>query len=130
MSDLPQDDERANSSHWQLLRDVVSFQFKLAMDGIRDIVLSPASIGSALWGIITSPSNPGKYFYKLLQLGHRSDKWINLFGDIDHYEEGQQTSDKYVHKAQDLIIREYNKDGVVRKLKDNTDGFLDRIQKK
>ena len=101
--------EETKHNHWQLIRDVLSFQLKLAMDGIRDLILSPVSIGSAVWGMIASPSNPGKYYYQLLKLGRRSDEWINLFGDVENYEEGQQSADKYVHKAQDLLMDQYNK---------------------
>jgi hypothetical protein len=46
----------------QLLRQVLVFQFKLAMDGIRDVLLSPISVIAALAGILTSHTDPSRYF--------------------------------------------------------------------
>lgn len=43
----------------QLLRQILVFQFKLAMDGIRDVLLSPISVIAALAGILTNnPTHP------------------------------------------------------------------------
>jgi len=38
----------------QLLRQILVFQFKLAMDGLRDLLMSPISIAAALAGILTN----------------------------------------------------------------------------
>ena len=100
----------------QLLRHVVVFQFKLAMDGLRDLLLSPISLIAALAGILTNHPDPSRYFKKLLQLGHRSDKWINLFDT--HNEDGESsTSDDFVRKAESIVLSELEKGGVVPKLK-------------
>lgn len=120
-------EEEPASSHWQLLRDVVGFQFKLAADGLRDILLSPVSIVAALMGIIGSPDNPHKYFNRLLKFGHRTDRWINLFGATRHYREGEVSSDTYIRKVEDAIVREYEKGGPIRIVKEQTDGVIRRI---
>ena len=52
----------------QLLRQILVFQFKLAMDGIRDVLLSPISVIAALAGILTNHPDPSRYFNQLLQL--------------------------------------------------------------
>ena len=126
MPDKSQDKHK----YWQLFRDVAVFQIKLAMDGLRDLFLSPISIGAAVWGIITNPSNPDKYFAQLMNFGHKTDEWINLFGNVDEYESGKQSSDKYVHKAQEMLVNQYQQGGMVKKVKDGTDNLVDRIQKK
>jgi hypothetical protein len=63
-------------SRWVLLRDVAAFQFKLIIDGTRDVLLSPLSLIVALLGLATGRRD---WFYRLLVLGRRSDRWIDLF---------------------------------------------------
>jgi len=112
--------------HWQLLRDVIVFQLKLALDSVRDLLLSPVSIVAAIVGLIAKPDNPGVHFYRVLKLGHRSDKWINLFGSEEH---GDSSSDEYVRKVEELIVGEYNKGGVVKRVKDSTDELIDKVRR-
>lgn len=117
-------------NHWQLIRDVAVFQFKLALDGVRDVVLVPISLAAGIAGLIISPDNPGKYFNRLLELGRRSDVWINLFSATEHYqtEEPQASSDAYVEKLEKMLINEYKRGGMVKNLKDHTDHLMKRIQ--
>jgi len=118
-------------NRWRLVRDLAGFQFKLALDGLRDLLLSPMSIIAGLAGIIFSPGNPGKYFNRLLEFGHRSDIWINLFGASGHYDPDPEvtSSDAYIGKLEELLVAEYQKGGVVKNVKDRTDKLLNRIQK-
>ena len=67
------------TSRFLLLQDVLVFQFKLTLDGFRDVFLSPISLVVALLGGLIGRSDPGKHFRRLLELGHTSDRWINLF---------------------------------------------------
>ncbi len=113
-------------SRWQLIRDLLAFQFKLALDGLRDILLSPISIGAAIFGLFTSRDDPGKHFYRLLEIGHESDRWINLFNTQD--DDGNPSSDTLVRHAESLVKSEVEKGGVVSGLKNQTDNVLDRIQ--
>ncbi len=132
MSEQEQPDPNEPEPHrWQLLRDVVSFQFKLAIDGLRDVLLSPISIGAALIGVFTDSKKPGKYFYRLLKAGHKTDHWINLFGTYsdDSPVDGVPSPDTFVKKAESLIVKEYHKGGIVQNLKHTTDSVMDRIQK-
>ena len=99
------------ASHGQLLRDVLGFQFKLFLDGLRDVVLSPVSIAAALLGALTSRRNPGRYFYRLLKLGHRSDRWINLFNAHDEENVDRLSPDSFVRHAESIVLSEYRKKG-------------------
>ncbi|MFT4797938.1 MAG: hypothetical protein ACJAYE_001208 [Candidatus Azotimanducaceae bacterium] len=119
-------------NRWQLVRDLIGFQFKLALDGLRDLFLSPISIIAGVAGIIFSPDNPGKYFNRLLGLGHRSDIWINLFGASEHYVRDPEatSSDAYIGKLEELLVAEYQKGGVVKNVKDRTDNLINQISKK
>ena len=100
----------------QLLRQVLVFQFKLAMDGIRDVLLSPISVIAALAGILTNHPDPSRYFNRLLQLGHRSDQWINLF-NTHSKDSGSSTADDFVREAESIVRSELEKGGVMPTLK-------------
>lgn len=63
----------------QLLRRLVVFQIKLGLDGLRDLLLSPASIVAVLIGMVAGGPRPDHLFRRLLAFGHRSDEWIDLF---------------------------------------------------
>jgi hypothetical protein len=96
----------------QLLRHILVFQFKLAMDGIRDVLLSPISVIAALAGILTNHPDPSRYFNQLLQLGHRSDQWINLFNSHSKDSESS-TADDFVREAESIVRSELEKGGVM-----------------
>lgn len=118
-------------NHWQLIRDLLVFQAKLALDGLRDLVLLPISLIAAVLGLVASPDNPGKYFQRLLEFGRQTDVWINLFGASHHYQQdGSQplSSDAYVEKLEEMLINEYKRGGVVKNLKDHTDNLVRRVQ--
>lgn len=126
----PEDTEQAHA-HWHLFRDLLAFQFKLVLDALRDLMLSPLSIAAAVAGLINSQDDPGKYFRELLRLGHRSDRWINLFGTGEQKDAAAPglSSDTYVRKVENMVINEYKKGGLVKGLKDTTDGLIGKIHK-
>jgi hypothetical protein len=78
------------------------------MDGIRDLLLSPVSLIAALAGILTNHPDPSRFFNRLLQIGHRSDKWINLF-DTHNKESDALTADDFVRKAESIVLSELEK---------------------
>lgn len=66
-----------------LLRDLVIFQVKLVMDGMKDLVLMPLTIGAAAIDIVFPGRRPGHRFYLVMALGERFDRWLNLFSASD-----------------------------------------------
>ena len=66
-----------------LVRDVALLQVKLVVDGLRDFLLVPISLVAGMIGFIRFGENGGRDFYKLLRIGRRSERWINLFGAAD-----------------------------------------------
>jgi hypothetical protein len=72
-------------SHRRLgvFRDIVVFQAKLLVDGLRDVLLSPLSIGAALIDLLIPGDDGGKRFYAVVRFGRRTERWINLFGAAD-----------------------------------------------
>lgn len=59
-----------------LVRDLLIFQLKLSMDGLKDLVLVPLSIGAAGVDFVFRT----RLFYRVLRVGERYDLWLNLFG--------------------------------------------------
>jgi len=113
----------------ELLRDVVVFQVRLAMDGLRDLVLSPVSIFLALAGIVFSPKDPHKFFRRLMLLGRRSDVFINLFNArVDDAEQVAPSSDSYVNKLEAILVDEFTKRRGASGLKASTIDLINRLR--
>ena len=117
--------ENQEQPHWRLLRDVLAFQFKLALDALRDLALSPVSIVAAIAGLVNPEKDPERYFRRLMQFGRRTDHWINLFDSNDH--ETQVSSDLVVKKVEDIVRGKYQQGGIVRDIKEGTDDLLEKL---
>ncbi len=120
---------------WTLIRDLVVFQGKLFLDGLRDIILSPVSLVLGTIDLITGGPQGGDRFYRLLLFGRRTDSWINLFGDADRvYKSSKATYtrehglDEIVDHLEDLVRRQHEKGGVTAAAKDTIDEAIDRLQ--
>lgn len=62
-----------------LIRDMAFFQFKLLLDALRDLVLSPLSLVAGAIDLLVSGFQPPRYFRAVLRLGERSEEWIDLW---------------------------------------------------
>jgi len=77
--------EQPSSERWTLMRDIAVLQAKLIVDGLRDLVLVPASIVAGIVSLASgTDGRPGTQFYQLLGLGKQSERWINLFGALEN----------------------------------------------
>jgi hypothetical protein len=63
-----------------LVRDLIIFQIKLMLDGAKDLVLAPLSIGAAGLDIVFPGERRGHRFYRVMLWGEKFDRWLNLFG--------------------------------------------------
>ena len=78
------------------LRHLLIFQLKLALDALRDLALSPLSIAVFILDVIRAPAEEDSLYRKLMALGRRSDRVINLFdeySEADHYTVDETLSD-------------------------------------
>lgn len=103
-----------------LLRDLIIFQVKLLLDGLKDIVLSPLAIAAVLWDLVPSRNAPrGRAFYQILKVGERFDLWLNLYNPTstqraDHeglLEAGVHSADSLMGKLEQLARTEAAKQG-------------------
>jgi hypothetical protein len=77
------------------------FQLKLALDAIRDLALSPLSIVVFVLDALQRPSPGDSLYRKLMALGRRSDRMINLF---DEFTEGEYyTVDEAVSSVEEAV---------------------------
>ncbi|WP_281560721.1 hypothetical protein [Thalassomonas sp. RHCl1] len=134
-------------SRWQLLRDIGIFQVKLAFDAIRDLLLSPVSIVSAVIDVIRGHQYPQSYFYKVMRLGRKTDHWLNLFGAADWQskaaagesaeedkdpglkqipEQGRNLDDLF-SQVETLLKEQHDKGGLTATAKASIDRYLDKI---
>ena len=84
----PERDEASEAPAWGNLRKLIAFQVKLALDAARDFALSPVSIVAFVIDSVRKPEPEKSLYNRLMALGRRSDRVINLFDeytDADHY---------------------------------------------
>ena len=111
-------------SRTRLVWDVVLFQFKLAADGLRDVLLSPVSIIAAIIGLVGGGDQPDRYFRRLLLFGRRTEYWINLFG---HRTRGG-TSDDLVEPLQARLLDEMHRKPWLNTVNSHLDDVNERVR--
>lgn len=116
-------DEARNSSRLQLLLDVFVFQFKLAADGLRDLLLSPLSMIAAIMGLVAGGDDPHKYFRDLLRLGRRTETWLNLFG----HQKRTGTSDDLLAPLKQKVMEEAQSNPWISKAGGELNRTLDSV---
>ena len=117
------EDPSTETSRLQLLWDVLLFQFKLAADGLRDLLLSPVSIISAILGLVAGGDDPYRYFRQLRRLGRRSEVWINLFGHPKH----EGTSDELVAPIKQRVFSHAHSNHWIRNAGTKLNRTLDTV---
>lgn len=142
MEETGADGDRCEPSRLDLLRDVLVFQAKLALDGLLDFLLIPVSAAAAIVSFFERREDRDA-FYRVVATGARADRWINLFGAGDRiaaarddHEEGDAGLDVVVGRVEDYLRREYDAgrlpvrartaiDRVVSRLREDTDRRTD-----
>lgn len=74
---------RSGEGWTTVLRDVLVFQFKLVVDGLKDLCLAQVAVGAALWDLFRRDGDPGRRFYAIVRLSDRFDRWLDLHEAID-----------------------------------------------
>ena len=122
---------------WTLVRDAAVLQVKLIVDGLRDLLLVPASLVAALVSVVrTTDGKPGDEFYRLVSVGKQSERWINLFGALrnapDHvveeYQFGAADIDDIVSRVESFVVDEYQRGGVTKQARDRLNEAIRRAR--
>lgn len=104
---------------------VLRFQVKLLVDGLRDLVMSPISLAAALIGLVAHPDRPGRLFEQVLDFGRQTEDWINLFGRPQE----EPGIDELFGKLERQLESQYDSGGVTRAAKHTVDASLDRLHR-
>lgn len=138
--------EKIKANRWRLVRDSLIFQVKLGLDALRDLLLSPVSIGCTLYDLIKGHDQHNSSFYKLMALGQKSDHWLNLFGCGDqprdaqkkvwlqgakaNDNQGERNVDQLFAQVEALLKEQHNQGGLTASAKTSIDRYLDKIVSK
>ena len=84
----------SRKQRWQLIRESIKFQIKLTLDAVRDLLLSPVAMIFTVLDLFKGNSKDQGYFQRLMQWGHNTDHWLNLFGDLPENAQPKRDEDK------------------------------------
>jgi len=104
-------DPKSRSRRAELIRETALLQIKLLADGFRDAVLIPVSLIAALIGLLRSGDNPDREFRRIIKLGRRSERWINLFGHQRPLGKPHPADslDNVLGRVESAIVKQYRK---------------------
>jgi hypothetical protein len=94
------------------LRRLLVFQLKLAVDALRDILLSPVSIICTILDFFEKKHGPDSYFEKLMAFGRNTERKINLF---EQHEKNVSSIDSVVDRVEDVIVDEYQNKNISKR---------------
>lgn len=88
-------------------RHLVVFQIKLLADAVRDLLFSPISLIAFIADSITRPNIENSLSLKLMHVGRKSDRVINLFNEYTN--DGDYTLDHTVAEVETALQKELRK---------------------
>ncbi len=115
---------------WSLIRDVLVFQGKLFLDGLRDIILAPLALATGVVAVIAPGRKSEWLFYGVLRLGNHLERWINLFGAVRKGADTEKPPniDTFVEHVETVLRLKNAQGGLTRSAKERIDKILDSIQ--
>ncbi|MEM8816837.1 MAG: hypothetical protein AAGE85_13510 [Pseudomonadota bacterium] len=128
----------SDPGRWDMVRDMLVLQFKLIVDGFRDLLLVPASLIAGIVSLVNDrDGKPGPQFYQLVAFGKQTEQMINLFGAAENapedvrreYDLGGLNLDDLVDRVETFVVDEYRKGGVTAQAKDQIDRALDTLRR-
>ncbi len=118
--------DKINSKH--PIRRLLIFQLKLALDALRDLVLSPVAIVATLIDLIEKRQGKQSYFDLVLKYGRESERRINLF-DQEKSWSNRKTLDSVVSQVEEVILKEYHEGAISEKTRKALKQALSRRSK-
>ena len=71
--------ELDSATRWQLIRKALVFQLKLALDGIKDLVLSPMVLVALFFDLFRPSRETGRNLGKVFRAGLVFEEWLDLY---------------------------------------------------
>ena len=112
---------KTRSPRVKLIHEAAILQIKLLADGFRDAILIPVSLIAALVGLLRGGEEPDREYRRVLKLGRRSERWINLFGQQRPLGKSHPAGslDKMLGQVESTVMEKYEKGR--DRAKDNAD---------
>jgi hypothetical protein len=121
--------ETRGMSRGSLVRRLVIFQVKLFIDGFRDLVLSPISFVAAVAGLLFGGRNPHAAFDRLMEAGHASDRWIDLFGH--HAADGNaRCFESMVGDIETVLREDHARGGMTKEAETRLRGLAEELRRR
>ena len=92
-------------SFWPQLRRLLVFQVKLYVDAFRDVFLSLLSLIAFVLDVVLRSDEKDSMFTRVLRLGRRSERAINLFEQHDPSRQGKHTVDGIIRDVEEKLSR-------------------------
>ncbi|MEO7323985.1 MAG: hypothetical protein ABIW82_04075 [Dokdonella sp.] len=92
--------------HHSMARAVLLLQLKLLLGALRDFLLSPLSLAAAVIDVALSKRQPPRYFRGVLQLGERSDEWIDLWSGAREESAAQRENVDALMRRVEEVLRD------------------------
>lgn len=108
MNDMDPDDRNPRA---ELVRDAATLQIKLLADGLRDALLIPLSLIAVLIGLLRGGEDCNREFRRVVKLGRRSERWINLFGHQRPLARSGPAGsmDSILHQVESIAVEQYRR---------------------
>lgn len=90
---------------WSQLKRLLVFQIKLYVDAARDILLSPLSALAFVLDVVMGNDRQNSFFTRVLRLGRRTERAINLFEQHDPEQQGKNTVDGLIRDVEGKLRR-------------------------
>jgi len=126
-SSLPHSNSHSDKNSTHPFRRLVIFQLKLAVDALRDIILSPVSIVCSLIDLAEKRKGKDSYFEKLMLFGRNTEKKINLF---EQHQLEETTIDSILNQVEGVVMKEYKDKNLSKKTVSAIEKILKTERKK
>jgi len=108
---MPAMNDTNQSPRTTLFREAATLQLKLIADGFRDAILIPISLVATLIGLLRGGDDCDREYRRVIKLGRRSERWINLFGHQRPLGSTHPAGsmDKILNQVEAVVMDQYRK---------------------
>lgn len=119
-----------HDSRWRLVRDLIVFQVKLVVDGLKDLVLGPTSMIAGVIDLARGTPRERGLFMAVLRAGDGFDRWVGLFDALAPRErsEAPASLDDHLRRVEQVLIEQHQRGGLTADAKLAIDRALDVLE--